>query len=222
MKTFKRRALSISLMVVFAVALGSVAGYSQAKAQPTPATMEATEATAAQPSMEPAPDPMAAGTNPVAVEKKPEPAKVEKAAKNEDPVWKVIVGGLLQIILLFVGTIATACGPFLIKWISKKAKIEDKQMIAMFDALYDSAISVGIHFATQQSNKLNNNPEAKAKRIKWATDKAKEMIQEYGLPEKTAEWIEDRIEARLGELNGKKEVKDTSEEKELEEASEEK
>ena len=47
-------------------------------------------------------------------------------------------------------------------------------------------------------------PKAKAQRIKWATDKAAELLKEYGVADKTGKWIADRIEAQLGLMNGEK------------------
>jgi hypothetical protein len=132
----------------------------------------------------------------------PAPAKV-KSGEKKDTWWQALIGGLVQILILFGGTIASVCGGLLIKWLMNKAKISNQETIKATEELYDKAIALGVQFATQQANKLNNNPDAKAQRVKWATDMATRFIKEWNLPAKTAGWIEDRIEAKLGE-RGKK------------------
>ncbi len=131
-----------------------------------------------------------------------EPAQPKKGGK-QDTWWQALLGGLLKIFLVLVGALLVALAPFLIKIIARKAKITDQDAIKSMEELYEKAITLGVNFATQQSNKLDNNPDAKAKRIKWATDKVLELLKEWNLPEKGAKWVADRIEAKLGE-KGKK------------------
>jgi hypothetical protein len=170
-------------------------------AAPAPATMApVTKPVASAPVAAPA----AATTTP-AMAAAPAKTEEKKSGEKKDTWWQTLLGGLIQIIILFGGAIASVCGGLLIKWLASKAKISNQETIKAMEELYDKAIVLGVQFATQQANKLNNNPDAKAKRIKWATDMATKFIKEWKLPEKTAGWIEDRIEAKLGE-KGKKPV----------------
>ena len=123
-------------------------------------------------------------------------------SEKKDNWWQTLLGGLLQLVLLFAASILTPLGVLLVKYVAKKAKIADAQVQEALNGLYDCAVDTGITFATQMANKLNNNPDAKAQRIKWATSKALELVTEWKLPEKTSKWIEDAIEARLGWTNG--------------------
>jgi hypothetical protein len=129
-------------------------------------------------------------------------------AEKKDNWWQTLLGGLLQLVLLFAASILTPLGVLLVKYVAKKAKIADAQVQEALNGLYDCAVDTGITFATQMANKLNNNPDAKAQRIKWATSKALELVTEWKLPEKTSKWIEDAIEARLGWANGTKPVEE--------------
>lgn len=128
-------------------------------------------------------------------------------AEKQDNWWKTTLGGLIQLVLLIVAGIAAPLGVLLVRFLARKAKISNADQILALEKLYQLAVEIGISFATQQANKLNNNPDAKSQRIKWASDKAAEMIKEWGLPEKAGKWIADRIEAKLGEVNGPKPVK---------------
>jgi hypothetical protein len=173
-----------------------------APAMPTPAVMT--------PAMLAAPATMVATTpakpTMAAAPAEPEKKPAVKSGEKKDTWWQTLLGGLTQILILFGGAVATTCGGLLIRWLANKGKISNQETIKAMEDLYDKAIALGVQFATQQANKLNNNPDAKAQRIKWATDMATKFIKEWNLPEKTANWIEDRIEAKLGE-KGKKPVK---------------
>lgn len=149
--------------------------------------------------------PMAEATMEAAAPTTSSPQVVVNQEQKKDTWWQTLLGGLIQILLLFVAAIATALGPYAIKWIANKAKISNQETQMTMNSLYDQAIYMGVNFATQQANKLNNNPDAKGERLKWATTKAQELIKEWKLPEKSAKWIEDAIEAKLGETNGPKE-----------------
>jgi len=155
---------------------------------------------------------------------KPDAKPTVKAApvEKQDNWWQTLLGGLINIALLFVLGILTVLGKFFIQWLATKVKISDHEKVAAMQGLYTSAIEMGVNFATQKANQLNNNPDAKSQRIKWATDKATEMIKAFNLPEKTAGWIEDAIEAKLGEKNGTKTVESEDAEKPAKEKSEEK
>lgn len=118
--------------------------------------------------------------------------------------WQTLLGGVIQLVLLIVAGIAAPLGVLLVRLLAKKAKISDAEQQHVMEGLVTNAISIGINYATQISNKLNNSPDAKAQRIKWATDKAAEVLREYGIADKTGKWIADRIEAQLGMINGAK------------------
>jgi hypothetical protein len=131
------------------------------------------------------------------------PASVSKAQVG-DPWWKVLLGGLTNILLLFLSAIATGLGALMIKWISRKAKLSDVEVLAEIEKLYNAAVEMGVNFAEQQAKKLMDDPDAKGKRIEWAVEKIQETIKDLGLAEKSADWIRTRIEAKLGEQNRSK------------------
>lgn len=134
-----------------------------------------------------------------------EPPKLamKAATDKQDPWWKVLIGGLLEILLVFVLAIAIVCGRLLVKYIAKQIGVTDKEEIGRMNALYDSAVTFGVNYATQQAHKLRDNPDSKGKRLDWAITKAEELIREYKLPEKTAMWIASKIEAKIGEKERK-------------------
>jgi len=139
---------------------------------------------------------------------KVEPAKdspaTVKPASSKDPWWKVLLGGLTNILLLFLSAIATGLGALLIKWVSRKAKLSDAEVLTEFEKLYNAAIEIGVNFAEQQAKKLMDDPDSKGKRIEWAVEKIQETIKDQGLAEKSVDWIRTRIEAKLGEQNRSK------------------
>ena len=126
---------------------------------------------------------------------------VEKpAVKGEtDPWWKVLIGHLTEILLLFASALALGLGGLLIRWVAKKVKITDQEQIAGLEQLYGLAVGFGVNYARQEAHKLGNNPDAKAKRLESALEKAQEFIEDWKLPQKTADWLRKKIEAKLGE-----------------------
>lgn len=174
-----------------------------ARPAPRPATRPAP--VASRPAMAPAAmaapatQPTSTTAAPAASEPKP-PAAPEnpKANPKADTWWKVLIGRLLEILLVFVLALGTALGGLLVKWVAKKAKITDQEQIAGMEKLYDLAVSFGVNFARQQAKKLSGNPDSKAKRLEWALEKAQEFISEWKLPDKTASWIKKKIEAKIG------------------------
>jgi hypothetical protein len=200
---------------------------SVAWAQPRPVTKPATKSTVTKPATKPVVTkpvkPAMAPMAPVAKESakpsvakesaKPsvakEPAKPapkpSKDAKPEktDSWWKVLLGGLINVFLLFLLAIASSLGGLLIKWLGKKMKITDTQQLNQLEMMFDALVVAGINFAKQQAYKLGDNPDAKAKRMKWAMEFVEKGIQEWGLPEKTAEWLGKKIEAKIGESERK-------------------
>lgn len=130
-------------------------------------------------------------------EKKEE--KKEETKKGEDSWWKVLIGGIIEILLLFLGALGIGLGGLLVKWLTKKLKITELEKAKQYEDLYNAAITLGVNFAKQQAHRLKNSPDAKAKRLEWAVEKATELIKEFNIPEKAAKWIKDRIEAKIGE-----------------------
>jgi hypothetical protein len=121
-----------------------------------------------------------------------------------DSWWKGLLGGMTNILLLFLSAIATGLGALLIKWVAGKIKVTDAVVLAAVEAQYDKAVQLGIDYAEQEAKKLTADPDAKGKRIGFAIAKIQELIQDQGLVEKTADWIRVRIEAKLGQQNRSK------------------
>jgi hypothetical protein len=129
---------------------------------------------------------------------KPATAQPAKSGKK-DTWWQVLLGNLIQIVLLFVLALAVALGKFAVQWVAKKMKVEDAEHIAKMEGLYDMAVTFGVNFASQQAHKMKNDPDSKGQRLNWALEKAQEMIKEYKLPDKSADWVKGKIEAKIGE-----------------------
>lgn len=129
--------------------------------------------------------------------------EVKKVESNKDAWWKVLLDGLIQVVLLFALSILVMLGKFGVSWVGKKLKIADKEDIEKLNSLYDTAIAYGVNYASQKAHKMSNDPDSKGQRIKWASDKVEEWIKEWKLPEKSAEWIKNRIEAKIGEKERK-------------------
>lgn len=169
-----------------------------ARPAPRPATMapvpRATMAPAAVPAPTTAPAPAPKADKPTTA-----PAPAKKADAKKDSWWKVLIGGLLEILLVFILAIAAVLGKPLIAWVAKKVKVEDAKQIAQMETLYDTLVGIGVNYATQQAHKLRDNPDAKGKRLDWGVEMVQKLIKDYGLPEKTANWIKKRIEAKLGQ-----------------------
>lgn len=119
-------------------------------------------------------------------------AKLEK--KATDPWWKVILGALSKAGLAF----ASALLPILIwaavTWLKAKFKLEST---AGLDDTLNKWVALGIEYAEQQATKLDDNPAPNATKLKMATEFVLKMVASAGLPEKVADLVEDRIEARL-------------------------
>lgn len=129
---------------------------------------------------------------------------VATPAASTNNWWQTSLGGLIQILLLLLGGIAAPIGVLLVRYLMKKAKIEDATEKHVLENLAIRAVDTGIYYATQLANKLNNTPDARSQRIKWATEKAGAVLREYGIVDKTDRWIMDRIESQLGMVNGTK------------------
>lgn len=184
-------------------------------AAPAPAAPAPAAPAAAAPVAEPA---MAAPA--MSAEAAPEAAMVatpaaqptaQPAAEKTAPWWKTLLSGLISLLLVFLGSLATGAGIILIRWLSKKLNVAQVESLAAVEKLYESAIELGINFADQQARKLGGTPDANGKRLEWAIEKAKETIKDLGLAEKATDWITTRIEAKLGLKNAGKPVSTPSE-----------
>jgi hypothetical protein len=126
-----------------------------------------------------------------------------KATPTKDPWWKVLLGNLVQAALLFVLAILMMLGRFAVQWFAKKLKITNAEQIQKMNELYNAAVVMGVNFANQMAHKLKDDPDAAGKRINWASEMITKLIKDYGLPEKSADWIKHQIEAKLGETERK-------------------
>jgi hypothetical protein len=126
-----------------------------------------------------------------------------KTAPTKDPWWKVLLGNLVQTALLFVLAILMMLGRFAVSWFTKKLKITNAEQIQKMNELYNAAVVMGVNFANQMAHKLKDDPDAAGKRINWASEMITKLIKDYGLPEKSADWIKHQIEAKLGETERK-------------------
>jgi hypothetical protein len=129
---------------------------------------------------------------------------VKAATVKQDPWWKGLLGGLLRLVILFLGAVATGLGALLIKWVTSKIKLSDAQVQSELEKLYDKAVALGVDFAEQQAKKLGDNTDTKGKRLEWAIEQVQNVIKDLGLAEKTADWVRTHIEAKLGEQNRSK------------------
>lgn len=142
-----------------------------------------------------------------------------------DSWWQVLLGHMAELGLAFAVPILTVLGSLFIVWISKKLKITDVEKQFAMQEAYDRILETGISYAEQEAYKLKNDPKhGSAEKLNSAMTFVVKMIKDWKLPEKSSDWIEKKIEAKLGEskvdyqklkeLQDKKEtpvVKETSE-----------
>lgn len=124
----------------------------------------------------------------------PLPVAAKSEKKATDPWWKMILGALSKAGLAF----ASALLPILIwaavTWLKAKFKLEST---AGLDDTLNKWAALGIEYAEQQASKLDDNPAPNATKLKLATEFVLRMVAAAKLPEKVADLVEDRIEARL-------------------------
>lgn len=209
---------NVVLLCIFAIMMSLTYFTAEVAAQPRPEMAPARPVPAMAPAPRPVPRPAARpapaapkpAMAPAAMAVVPKPAAASttapeapkpatKPAAKADSWGKVLAGRLLDILLIFVLALATALGGLLVKWLAKKMKITDQEQIKSMEGLYDLAVGFGINLARQQSHKLKDNPDAKAKRLDTALGAVQDKIAELKLPEKTADWIRKKIEAKIGE-----------------------
>jgi len=116
----------------------------------------------------------------------------------QDTWWMVLLGFLSQAGLAFAAVLLPVLGMFLVRWAGKKMNITDVEKLKAMDAMYDSAVALGVNYARQQASKLENDPNPNAAKLKLATDFVMKTVTDWKLPEKTADWVEARIEAKIG------------------------
>lgn len=117
----------------------------------------------------------------------------------QDTWWMVLLGFLSQLGLSFASVLLPVLGLILVRWVAKKMNITDVEKMKAMDAMYDSAVTLGVNYAEQKAKLLDNDPDASGKKLKMATDVVAKAIADFGLPAKTADWVESRIEAKLGD-----------------------
>ncbi|KKN49138.1 hypothetical protein LCGC14_0645860 [marine sediment metagenome] len=121
------------------------------------------------------------------------------AAPKKDSTGSVIGGSLLQILLVVLTIAIPIVLTPVVKWLLKKMKVEDLQTIQMVDGIVDQAVVVGLNYANEQAHKLGDNPIKGAEKLAVARDKAIAYLKDSGIVDKGAGYIEDLIEAKLGE-----------------------
>lgn len=127
----------------------------------------------------------------------------------QDSWWQVLLGHLSEAGLAFAAPLLVVLGVVGIKWVLKKLKVEDVKIQDTLESAYEKLVDWGIGYAEEQAHKLSNDPKkGVANKLDMAADYVQKMIKEWGLPEKTSEWVEEKIEARLGQQ--RKESKDKS------------
>lgn len=127
-----------------------------------------------------------------------EATKETKSTEKKDSWWKVLIGGLIQILLLFVLAISTGIGGLMIKWLAKKMKITDQEQIKNLESILDLLVTAAVNYGNQMAKKLSDDPDANGKRMKWALDFVQKGIEDLSLPQKSADWLKKKIEAKIG------------------------
>lgn len=116
----------------------------------------------------------------------------------QDTWWQVLLGGLSETALVFAGAMALTLGGLLIRWVMKKMNITDVEKVKSVDAMYDAAVGLGIQYAAQYAHKLRDDPDASGKKLEVAVEFVQKMVKDWGLAEKSADWVAARVEAKLG------------------------
>lgn len=203
-RTAKR--LIIAAIVPLLFCIGLVAFAQPAPRPMTPKARPVATAPTARPAMAPTMAPVAAPTpamapapTPTADKPTTAPAPTKKADdKKKDSWWKVLLGGLSETAITFLLFILLGLGGLAIKWVAKKMKIEDATQITQMENVWSTLIGMGANYANQMAHKLRDNPDKKGKKMDWAVEFVQKLIKDWKLPEKSADWIKKRVEAKLG------------------------
>lgn len=135
-----------------------------------------------------------------------EPPKAEpKADKStekgkRDPWWKALIGGLLQVIILFASTLLLGLLGLFLRWLSVKTKLDG---VAKLEHAFSALVEMAVNYANQKAKTLSGDPDENAKKLKLATDFVLKQASDLKLPKKTKDWIVARIEAKIPELKAK-------------------
>lgn len=128
------------------------------------------------------------------------PAAPTKVAPGKpDSTGSVIGGALLQILIVILMVAIPIILTPVVKWLLKKMKVEDLQTQLMVDGIVDQGVVHGLNYANEQAYKLRDNPVASAAKLSMATDKTLAYLKDSGIVDKGASYIEDLIEAKLGQ-----------------------
>jgi len=176
----------------------SMTAAAPAMVAPMPATMATpAEMAAAAPSMAAKPVSMGPMAQPT-MEAAKQPEKPSKTPDKKDgATWKFVIGHALQILLLFVAAIVAALSKQFVSWLGTKMGTDKA---AKLEPVFDGIIKMGVHFGEEQSHKLvKSGSNDTTDKMKPVIEFVEKQIKSYGLPEKSAKWIEQRVEAKLGQ-----------------------
>lgn len=121
-------------------------------------------------------------------------------APKKDSKGSVIAGWLLNIILAFVGTVATTLGGVVIKWVWQKYQLDKYIAADKVDEMVDKAIIKGINYAEEQANKLKDDPVDGAKKMDLALGVINKSLKDSGIEKKAADYLATLVEAKLPEI----------------------
>jgi hypothetical protein len=116
-----------------------------------------------------------------------------KSKKKADPWWKVLLAFLLKAGLAFAGALLPVLIGFGVAWLKTKLKFDK---VAGLEDTLNKWVDLGIEYAEQQASKIEGGGSNNSK-LKLACDFVLKMVEAAGLPDKVADLVEDRIEARL-------------------------
>lgn len=113
--------------------------------------------------------------------------------------WQTLIVSILGIVTTTLLPILVA---YIVTWLKKKKVAVEMESVW-------SAVNVAVNFAEQYWKKALNEgapPKDKsAETMKLATGKLEELLKQWKLPEMAKEKLTGLIEAKLGEINSKKE-----------------
>lgn len=144
----------------------------------------------------PKPSMVVAAQPPKAKPKADRPA--EKGQK--DPWWKALIGGLLQVIILFASTLLLGLLGLFLRWLQVKTKLDSVEKL---EGAFGALVEMAVNYANQKAKTLSDDPDMNAKKLKLATDFVLKQASDLKLPKKTKDWIIARIEAKIPELKAK-------------------
>jgi hypothetical protein len=190
--------------LLLAVSLSVYAQPTSAPAPAAPVTKVATPAPApvapaakvATPSPAPTAEPLPAAEPVPAAAPAAPPADPAPVVKAEEGLswWKLILKHLMDIVFSIVGIMIAV----FVRVLMKKYGFESQS------AQVNDVLMKAVGWAEQKSikaAKLDGKPIESAKKMEMAIEFAKTMAKEYKLPDKGADWWEEKLESWLG-VNG--------------------